>query len=171
MLIFNGYLVNLIYKGVLMLAKSFSIVTGHGVGNTELDAFDAALLNAGIGNMNLVKVSSIIPPHCIFRPNFKFQEGQLVYIAYVDKISGTTGENIAAAIGVARPKDLSLAGLIMEYCGSGTCKSAEAVVKGMCISGMKRRSITEYDIQLYSTETEVGDNYSCAFGGVVLWEF
>ena len=36
--------------------------SGSAEGTTELNAFDNALLAAGIGNINLVKVSSILPP-------------------------------------------------------------------------------------------------------------
>src|SRR5688500_13102541 len=35
---------------------------GHSEGGTTLNAFDNALLVAGIGNINLIKVSSILPP-------------------------------------------------------------------------------------------------------------
>ena len=35
--------------------------SGHAEGITELNAFDNALLNAGIGNLNLIKLSSIVP--------------------------------------------------------------------------------------------------------------
>src|SRR5262249_17098555 len=37
--------------------------SGSAEGTTELNAFDNALLAAGIGNINLVKVSSILPPN------------------------------------------------------------------------------------------------------------
>jgi len=42
----------------------FFMATGSSEGYTELNSFDGALLNAGIGNTNLVKMSSIVPPHC-----------------------------------------------------------------------------------------------------------
>ena len=35
---------------------------GHAEGGTALNAFDNALLAAGIGNINLIKISSILPP-------------------------------------------------------------------------------------------------------------
>jgi arginine decarboxylase len=38
------------------------ISTGTGEGPTALSAFDAALLNAGVANYNLIYLSSIIPP-------------------------------------------------------------------------------------------------------------
>jgi arginine decarboxylase len=39
-----------------------SITAGTGAGPTPLAAFDAALLNAGVANYNLILLSSIIPP-------------------------------------------------------------------------------------------------------------
>jgi len=39
-----------------------SITAGTGEGPTPLAAFDAALLNAGVANYNLIVLSSIIPP-------------------------------------------------------------------------------------------------------------
>ena len=36
--------------------------SGHAEGGSSLNAFDNALLVAGIGNINLVKISSIVPP-------------------------------------------------------------------------------------------------------------
>jgi len=38
------------------------LTSGIRIGSTKLNAFDNALLNAGIGNFNLLSVSSIIPP-------------------------------------------------------------------------------------------------------------
>lgn len=38
------------------------ITTGASSGTTPLAAFDAALLDAGVGNYNLVPLSSVIPP-------------------------------------------------------------------------------------------------------------
>ena len=47
------------------LYKNYTIVSGVGKGLTSLSAFDNALLNAGVGDYNLVKVSSILPAKCI----------------------------------------------------------------------------------------------------------
>ncbi len=38
------------------------MATGRGEGPTPLAAFDAALLDAGVGNHNLIYLSSVIPP-------------------------------------------------------------------------------------------------------------
>ena len=39
-----------------------AFVSGSSEGFTPLNAFDGALLDAGVGNTNLVKMSSIVPP-------------------------------------------------------------------------------------------------------------
>lgn len=38
------------------------VVWGHGEGKTSLSAFDRTLLEAGIHNLNLIPLSSVIPP-------------------------------------------------------------------------------------------------------------
>ncbi len=39
-----------------------NITAGNGVGPTELSAFDHALVNAGVANFNLIRLSSVLPP-------------------------------------------------------------------------------------------------------------
>jgi pyruvoyl-dependent arginine decarboxylase len=46
----------------LMEVRKLYLVAGKAEGGTPLNAFDNALLDAGIGDVNLIKVSSIIPP-------------------------------------------------------------------------------------------------------------
>jgi len=41
------------------------VCAGKGVGATRLSAFDAALWDAGIGDYNLIHLSSVIPAGCI----------------------------------------------------------------------------------------------------------
>ena len=38
------------------------VTSGRGVGPTRVSAYDSALLDAGIGDFNLIELSSIIPP-------------------------------------------------------------------------------------------------------------
>jgi len=42
--------------------KAVSLVAGHGEGNTELNAFDRALQDAGVADINFLRVTSIMPP-------------------------------------------------------------------------------------------------------------
>ena len=50
-----------------------SITSGKAEGPTILNAFDNALLDAGIGDVNLIKVSSILPTgaEIVELPNFQ----------------------------------------------------------------------------------------------------
>ena len=46
---------------MLPTPKKFKIVAAAAEGHNNLTAFDNALLAAGIGNVNLVRISSILP--------------------------------------------------------------------------------------------------------------
>lgn len=48
-------------------ALTVRLGTGIGRGPTELAAFDAALMDAGVANYNLLCLSSVIPPHTEIR--------------------------------------------------------------------------------------------------------
>ncbi|MBI3007466.1 MAG: pyruvoyl-dependent arginine decarboxylase, partial [candidate division NC10 bacterium] len=65
----------------------YALAVGAAEGETELNAFDNALLQAGIGNVNLVRVSSIVPPKAAFCPEVALPPGALVPTAYAT-ISG-----------------------------------------------------------------------------------
>ena len=74
-------------------------------GGTSLNAFDNALLAAGIGNINLIKVSSIVPPEVSFIELPKIKPGAVVPTAYAAMTSETPGETVAAAVGYAVTDD------------------------------------------------------------------
>ena len=60
------------------------ITTGTGTGPTSLAAFDAALLDAGVANYNLLPLSSVIPPGSEIRcGRFAGPEAEYGYRLYV----------------------------------------------------------------------------------------
>src|SRR5213594_5265422 len=79
--------------------------SGSAEGETSLNAFDNALLAAGIGNINLVKVSSILPPETAVVDLPRLRPGAIVPTAYAAMTSEVPGEVVAAAVGWARPAD------------------------------------------------------------------
>jgi arginine decarboxylase len=107
---------------MLPTPRKVRLVAGSAEGPTPLNAFDNALLSAGIGNLNLVRVSSILPPGCVHDPEFVIPPGSLTPTAYGHLTSAVAGEEIAAAIGVGFAADDY--GVIMEF--EGTCGRAEA---------------------------------------------
>ena len=104
---------------------------GHAGGGMALNAFDNALLAAGIGNVNLLKVSSILPPEVPVVELPKIKPGALVPTAYAAITSETPGETIAAAVGYAVPDDPAKNGVIMEFHGHATRGDAERAIRGM----------------------------------------
>lgn len=91
-----------------------SITSGKSEGPTRLNAFDNALLDAGIGDVNLIKVSSIIPAHSRIVELPKFPAGKMVntVLSYVS--SNMKGDLICAVIAVAIADEL---GCVVEHSG------------------------------------------------------
>ena len=155
----------MIYK----IPKTYFLVSGSSEGYTPLNAFDGALLNAGIGNTNLVKVSSIIPPHSKEIQPVTFPQGAVVPTAYASISSDIPGEIISAAVAVALPKDDDQPGLIMEYSARGRRKEIELIAKNMAYEGMKIRQQETNEIRFISAEYKV-KKIGAAFAAVILWE-
>src|SRR5215813_4472944 len=77
--------------------------SGSAEGTTALNAFDNALLAAGIGNINLVKVSSILPPDAEVVELPRLRPGAIVPTAFAAITSEVPGEVVAAAVGWPGP--------------------------------------------------------------------
>src|SRR2546428_11199839 len=103
-------------KTVTMAAAT----AGHAEGGTPLNAFDNALLVAGIGNINLIKISSILPPDVPVIELPKIKLGAPIPTAYAAMTSETPGQTIPAALGYAIPDDPAKNGVIMEFHGPAT---------------------------------------------------
>ena len=138
------------------LPQHYFLARGSAEGYTPLNAFDAALIDAGIGDLNLVKVSSIIPPGSKEIQPRELPRGAIVPAAYAFITSDIPGEIISAAVAVALPEEEQKAGLIMEYSARGHQEEAEEIVRTMAMEGMNTRergirSITslavEYKVQ------------------------
>src|ERR1700730_6319338 len=88
---------------------------GSAEGSTPLNAFDNALLAAGIGNINLIKVSSILPPGVELVSLPRIKPGALVPTVYSSMTTESPGDVVAPAVGWARPFDPAKNGVIMEF--------------------------------------------------------
>lgn len=140
---------------MLPIPTKFTLVVGHGEGNKKLTAFDAALLDASIGNMNLLRVSSVLPPKCAFENVFKLPAGSLLPIAYGSLTSDVPGEIISAAIGVGIPEDPSSFGMIMEFSGFCTKDEAALKVEEMVREAFAMRSLALKEVKVKSIEHKV----------------
>ncbi len=151
---------------MLPLPKKYFVTAAAAEGDTGLTAFDGALLKARVGNTNLLRVSSILPPGCVYDPELVIPEGSLLPIAYGDIVCEEPGTKIAAAVAVGIKKDSF--GVIMEYSGKCNREEAEKKVSDMVKEAFRIRSLELEEIKIASAE-HVVDKIGCAFAAVPLW--
>jgi len=147
----------------------YFLVSGASDGFTPLNAFDGALLQAGIGNTNIVKMSSIVPPRCQLIAPVPLPPGALVPTAYAALTSDVPGEIISAGVAVALPEDENQNGLIMEYSAKGERRKIEETVRNMAIEGMKLRGWQIKELKSIGIEYKV-KKVGAALAAVVLWD-
>jgi len=144
-------------------------VSGTSEGYTMLNAFDGALLDAGIGNTNLVKMSSIVPPYCELVDYIKLPQGALIPVAYASISQAEPGVTLSAAVAAAYPEDESQAGLIMEYSAPARKDIVEKHVRTMAEKGLERRNLKIKEVKSIAVQTIV-ESIGAAFAAVVLWD-
>lgn len=115
--------------------KKAWLTTGTATGNTKLNAFDNALLDAGIGNLNLINLSSVLPSEIEFlneKPSFL--PSTMVPSIYTKICSSN---KISSAIGIGIGKKV---GLVYEYSGRNISESqAKGKVVDMIKNGFRSR--------------------------------
>jgi len=109
-----------------MLYRNFFVVSGKGVSKTSpLNAFDAALVEAGIAQCNLVPVSSILPEGAVEVPPREIEIGSITFTVLA-RCEGSGGERIAAGVGWAFVRDPASGksyGMVVEDTGDRTGKN------------------------------------------------
>lgn len=155
--------VTMIWKKVTKMAAT----AGCAEGGTELNAFDNALLAAGIGNVNLVKVSSIVPPDVDIVTLPQIRPGALVPAAYAAETSTTPGERITAAVGYALPEDRTKPGVIMEYHDRTDRGTAERAIRAMLAEAFAVRGEPIRELRVVAVEHRVA-RVGCAVAAVTL---
>ena len=144
-----------------------SVTAGTAEGGTTLNAFDNALLQAGIGNINLIKVSSILPPEVPVIELPKIKPGALIPTAYAAITSETPGQTIAAAVGYAVPDDPAKNGVIMEFHGAATRAEAERQINLMLDEAFRVRGELIRERGVMAVEHTV-ERIGCALAAVTL---
>ena len=99
--------------------KMVFLTRGKGVHKDKLQSFESALRRAGIAHLNLVSVSSILPPNCKIisrkRGISLLKPGQIVYTVMSRNSTDEPSRLIAASVGIAMPADKSHYGYISEH--------------------------------------------------------
>ena len=153
---------------VFKTPTQYFLVSGASDGTTPLNAFDGALLQAGIGNTNIVKMSSIVPPHCERISPIALPPGALVPAAYASLTSDVPGEVISAGVALALPHDKERNGLIMVYSAKGDRAKIEETVRNMAVEGMRVRKWEIKELKSIAVEYKV-KKVGAVLAAIVLW--
>ncbi|MEX0679967.1 MAG: arginine decarboxylase, pyruvoyl-dependent [Balneolales bacterium] len=146
----------------------FCLVKGAGEARTLLNAFDKALIAAGVGDTNLLQMSSIVPPGAEEQGTISLPKGGLIPTAYGQIASDIPGDVISAAVAVALPEDPAQAGVIMEYEGRQPLSEVEAKVHQMAEDAFAYRRRKLREIKSIGVE-HIVKQCGAVFAGVILW--
>ena len=88
-----------------MVPKRLFLTKGVGKHKERLTSFELALRDAGIASQNLVRVSSIFPPHCKLvsrKEGLKYlNHGEVVFAVVAENSTREPHRLLASSIGVA----------------------------------------------------------------------
>jgi arginine decarboxylase len=115
-----------------MLFNKFFVVSGVGVSRTSrLNAFDKALMAAGIAQCNIVPVSSILSKKAKQISPVEIEAGSITF-AVLANAEGDAGETVTAGLGWAlctNQDGEDTYGIVIEEHGNGTEKEAKEILK------------------------------------------
>ena len=103
----------------MYVPKKIFLTNGVGKHREKLTSFEMALRSAKIAQFNVVRVSSIFPPHCKLISSQdglkRLKAGQVVHVVMSDNATNEPHRLVAASVGVSIPKDRSLYGYLSEH--------------------------------------------------------
>ncbi|HVL33475.1 MAG TPA: arginine decarboxylase, pyruvoyl-dependent [Actinomycetota bacterium] len=146
--------------------KLVCLASGAAEGDSELNAFDNALRKAGVGDVNLIRVSSIVPTGAQLGPLPELPYGALTPAAYARVVSTVPGQVISACIGIGWTPQ---GGVIME--AHGIDETAEQIEKRTALmveEGMRVRGMEPFEMHFATAEHTV-ERIGSAIAAAVLW--
>ncbi len=125
------------------------LTKGRGQHKEKLASFEQALRTAGIAPFNLVKTSSIFPPHCRLISKEEglklLKPGQIVFLVMSENATDEAHRLISAAIGLAIPNDRTRYGYLSEHHSFG--------------QNEKEAGQYAEDLAAYMLATTLGENF------------
>ncbi|MFC3961744.1 pyruvoyl-dependent arginine decarboxylase [Nocardia jiangsuensis] len=143
---------------------TIEIGAATGTGPTALAAFDAALRELGVGEANLIRLSSVIPPRARLVRGARVRKpiawGDRLYCVYAAH-GAEPGGRAAAGMGWVLRTDGSGAGLFVEH-EAGSAAEVEALIRASLTDMTRRRSAGFGPIELCVTEIRADAEPACA---------
>ena len=132
---------------------------GVGTHKEKLTSFEMALRMAKIAHLNLVNVSSIFPPQChlIKREDGleSLPPGKVTFAVIARNETNEPNRVLAAAIGLARPRDPKLYGYLSEHHSYGeTAKKAGDYAEDLAATMLATTLGIPFDLNLAWCERE-----------------
>ena len=154
-----------------LVPTKFYTVCGSAVSRTsDLNAFDRALIKAGIGEQNLVSVSSVIPEGAVRIPYRPLTMGAVTHCVLA-QMRGNEGETIAAGIAYAFRKD-GKGGYVAEGHIHGSAESLREILKWKMDEMSRIRGVEFEEVQFVTEELSIPmDNYGCCIASLVFTEY
>lgn len=122
------------------------LTSGAGEGDHHTAALDAALRDAGIGDANLVEVSSVLPPGCELVDRREPETGELLpCVLAKDMGEGYLEASVATAVSEG-------GGMVAEAVGRGSGERAAAAAREM----MEGRGLDPLDVYVETRGLEFG---------------
>lgn len=141
-----------------------AIVSGKSEGPTKLNAFDNALSDAGIGDVNLIKVSSMLGGNAEIKKLPKLKAGSMVNCVLSEITSDNPGDKITAVIAVAIGDEL---GCVVETTKTNEdLKDVEDEAKFMVRYMMEKRNVEIRDLIVESSTATV-ENIASVVASVI----
>ena len=154
--------------------RKICIIDGIGTGATAMSAFDAALWSAGIGDLNLIVLSSVIPPDVLISVEIPILSratvGSKLYCV-LSRISIPPGQNIAAA-GLAWCNDPKTGGFFLEEQGDSECEVELLLSRGCAEMRFRRNLVPQAEKRIVSIRGVPGKHTCaivCAVYDIVGW--
>ena len=145
-----------------------AIVSGKDEGPTKLNAFDNALSDAGIGDVNLIKVSSMLAGNTQITDLPGLKAGSMINCVLSEITSDNPGDVITAVIAVAIGEEL---GCVVET--TGINKNEEELIdeaKFMVTYMMEKRKVEIKQLIVKKATATVENNASVVASVVYLEE-
>lgn len=156
---------------MMLVPSKFFITRSKAVSKvSDLNAFDKALISAGIGEQNLVSVSSVIPIGAECVDICEMPMGAITHCVLA-QMRGCEGETIAAGIAYAFRKDGN-GGYVAEGHIHGSADSLKEILSWKMDEMARIRGVEFDDIHFVAEELEIPvDHYGCCVAALVFTEY
>jgi arginine decarboxylase len=154
-----------------LIPRDFFVTSGiaHEAAS-ELHALDLALMEAGIGDLNLVSVSSILPSGARESAPITLPKGGITFCVMV-KMIGNSGERLGCGLAWAMgtTKDGERYGLVAEYHGSELKGDIDSIVRAEIMSMAEARYMVLDEVRTRVESMICKGNHGCVVSALVFY--